>query len=404
MNNYLTQLNEAKDIHRDGFKLANLLSAFETIKNLNTEILNEYDKFFVQKWVFAPWDEVVVNHFECCISLVKQQDHVKAYEYKAQMFQTLCKVIQGIKDENWMLPVLFVTSIELRKLALAADKSIEKKQKQENKKPNEHLENAASILIEAFRLCVNDNRAAIEVSKRKGILNIINQLFKIYFKINKLHLCKPLIRAIETNSNLMEHFTMSQRVTYAYFIGMKLLFDSEYKQAEQQLSWAFQNCHPQSFNNQRLILIFLIPVKMLLGHMPTVELLHRFNLMEFQSVLQAVKSGNIKLLEQTLQENADFFWKHGIYLILERLKIIAYRNIFKKVALITGSHQIDIESFRCALKYLENESISMEEVHCILANLIYEGKIKGYISLIHQKLVISKQNPFPLLSSITAVS
>ncbi len=31
------------------------------------------------------------------------------------------------------------------------------------------------------------------------MLNIVNQLFKIYFKVNKLHLCKPLIRAIDSS-------------------------------------------------------------------------------------------------------------------------------------------------------------------------------------------------------------
>jgi hypothetical protein len=36
------------------------------------------------------------------------------------------------------------------------------------------------------------------------------------------------------------------------------------------------------------------------------------------------------------------------------------------------------------------------------ANLIYEGKIKGYISQQHQKLVVSKATPFPPLASIAA--
>jgi len=40
-----------------------------------------------------------------------------------------------------------------------------------------------------------------------------------------------------------------------------------------------------------------------------------------------------------------------------------------------------------------------DEVQCIIANLIFEDKIKGYISFQHQKLVISKQNAFPPLSS-----
>ena len=45
--------------------------------------------------------------------------------------------------------------------------------------------------------------------------------------------------------------------------------------------------------------------------------------------------------------------------------------------------------------------VDMDEVECILANLIYSGKVKGYIS--HQKsiLVLSKQDPFPISAIIT---
>ncbi|CAN8022046.1 unnamed protein product [Ixodes persulcatus] len=46
------------------------------------------------------------------------------------------------------------------------------------------------------------------------------------------------------------------------------------------------------------------------------------------------------------------------------------------------------------------EDVDLDELQCIIANLIYEGKIKGYISLQHQKLVVSKQNAFPRLSSL----
>ena len=45
------------------------------------------------------------------------------------------------------------------------------------------------------------------------MLNLVNQLFKIYFKVNKLHLCKPLIRAVESSA-LKERFSKSQLVTY----------------------------------------------------------------------------------------------------------------------------------------------------------------------------------------------
>lgn len=53
-----------------------------------------------------------------------------------------------------------------------------------------------------------------------------------------------------------------------------------------------------------------------------------------------------------------------------------------------------------ALRIMESEEIDLEEAHCILANLIAEGKVKGYISIQHQKLVLSKIDPFPKLSTL----
>jgi hypothetical protein len=198
---------------------------------------------------------------------------------------------------------------------------------------------------------------------------------------------------------MMNHFSLAQRVTYSYFTGMKALFDLDFKKAEELLSFSFNNCHPHMFKNQRLILLFLVPVKMLLGHMPSDMLLHKYDLLQFAPIVKAVKQGNIREMDKALECNADFFWNHGIYLILEKLKNIAYRNIFKKVSLILKTHQIPIDNFVSALIFCDNKDITPEEVHCILANLIYEGKIRGYISLQHQKLVISKQNPFPPLAS-----
>ncbi len=42
-------------------------------------------------------------------------------------------------------------------------------------------------------------------------------------------------------------------------------------------------------------------------------------------------SGNLLQLNEALSRNEAFFIKFGIYLILEKLKIITYRNLFKKV-------------------------------------------------------------------------
>lgn len=65
------------------------------------------------------------------------------------------------------------------------------------------------------------------------------------------------------------------------------------------------------------------------------------------------------------------------------------------------THQIPIEAYLAALRFMEVEEIDLDETQCIIANLIFENKIKGYISNTHNKLVISKQNPFPPLATIS---
>jgi nuclear mRNA export protein PCID2/THP1 len=47
--------------------------------------------------------------------------------------------------------------------------------------------------------------------------------------------------------------------------------------------------------------------------------------------------------------------------------------------------------------------LELDEVECILANLIYRKYVKGYISHQHRVLVVSKVEPFPELRSATAM-
>merc|ERR1712062_677372 len=102
-------------------------------------------------------------------------------------------------------------------------------------------------------------------------------------------------------------------------------------------------------------------------------------------VMEAVKEGHLANLNSALEKHEKVFIKWGIFLILEKLKMITYRNLFKRVT--------------SALKLMEVEDVDDDETACIIANLIYDGRIKGYISHQHQKLVVSKQNAFPPLVS-----
>lgn len=77
--------------------------------------------------------------------------------------------------------------------------------------------------------------------------------------------------------------------------------------------------------------------------MPTIKLLKQYNLQPFIDVRSAVIAGNLLELTKALDTHQIFFIKAGIFLILEKLKIITYRNLFKKTSLILGTHQLPIE-------------------------------------------------------------
>jgi len=85
------------------------------------------------------------------------------------------------------------------------------------------------------------------------MLNLVNQLFKIYFKLNKLHLTKPLIRAVDS-SPLRDKFSKAQLVTYRYYVGRKYMFDNSFKEAEEYLQYAFETCDRDVRENKRSIL------------------------------------------------------------------------------------------------------------------------------------------------------
>ncbi|XP_056320185.1 PCI domain-containing protein 2 [Danio aesculapii] len=394
LNQYLQQVLEAIE-SRDGSFCAEMLSfKHPHVANPRLQLPSPEEK--CQQLLEPPYDEMVAAHLRCTFA-VSNHDFVEAYKCQTVVVQSFLKAFQAHKEENWALSIMFAVTLDLRVFANNAEQQLQQKGKG---KVGDMLEKAAEQLMSCFRVCASDNRAGIDDSKKWGMLFLINQLFKIYFKINKLHLCKPLIRAIDS-SNLKDEYSMAQRVTYKYYVGRKAMFDSDFKPAEECLSFSFTHCHRSCQRNKRLILIYLLPVKMLLGHMPTPQLLKKYDLMQFADVTKAVSEGNLLLLNAALVKHETFFIRCGIFLILEKLKIITYRNLFKKVYHLLRTHQLPLAAFLVSLQMMKVEDVDIDEVQCILANLIYMGHIKGYISHQHQKLVVSKQNPFPPLSSIS---
>lgn len=76
--------------------------------------------------------------------------------------------------------------------------------------------------------------------------------------------------------------------------------------------------------------------------MPSAALLKKYNFPQFADLVSAVQSGykqrmtnivlgNLKLFNDTIAAYQEFYIRKGVLLILEKSKILAYRNLFKKM-------------------------------------------------------------------------
>jgi len=392
LNSYLSKVCNAYDDY-DGKSLSNLLS-FDDPHITSSRLQIQDPESAVERMLDQPLDEVVAAHIRACWAYANS-DFEEAFKCQEIVVNSFARLLSASKDDNWLLPVMQVVCLDLRNFATRADIQLSKAG---NHTPGQMVEKASEGIMACFRVCAADARSTEETSKKWGLCNLVNQLFKIYFKVNKLHLSKPLILAIE-KSPLRDKYPKAQLVTYRYYVGRKYMFDHNFQEAEQYLRYAFEHCDMRRKRNKRLILIYLIPVKMLVGQMPALAILDKYDLNQFRGIIESVKEGNLHKLNQELEKHEKIFINWGIFLILEKLKINTYRNLFKKVSLLMKTHQIPIEAFTTALKLMGETEVDNDETSCIIANLIYESKVKGYISHQHQKLVVSKQNAFPPLSA-----
>jgi COP9 signalosome complex subunit 12 len=74
-------------------------------------------------------------------------------------------------------------------------------------------------------------RAPLEESRKWGIYNIINLLFKTYFKLNSISLSKNILKAIQAYRGDMpplDAFPKAHQVTFKYYVGVIYFLEENY--------------------------------------------------------------------------------------------------------------------------------------------------------------------------------
>ncbi|KAF7589844.1 COP9 signalosome (CSN) subunit [Aspergillus hancockii] len=347
---------------------------------------------------------------------------VRVFTLWKDLANTLIRGYSNFGLQAWTVPCLYVVGKYLRVFAMRADAELSSQDSigygdnfqddiAADFEKNARLEEAARIMNRMFTLCLSD-RAPIEESRKWGIYNTTNLLFKTYFKINSVGLSKNLLRALNASSGDlpdMEVFPKSHIVTFKYYVGVIHFLDENYAEAEEHLAYAWNMCHKDAVKNRELILTYLIPCHLVTTHtLPSKKLLAPFPRLEklFRPLCNCIMKGDLNGLDNAMSAGEEEFVKRRIYLPLERGRDIALRNLFRKVFIAGGFEEskdgqppirrtrISVSEFAAALRigtHADARSrVDIDEVECLLSNLIYKGLMKGYIARERGMVVLSK--------------
>ena len=317
-----------------------------------------------------------------------------------EIFQHLRNSLQPLKrifmsqDGIWMLYIMRYYVKLLRRYAIIEG--------------SEEVYQEAIIIIRSLMSGMNLSKAPAINSKKRGLVFCAKELCVLNFKHHKYDDCKPIINDVNNyfeQSGLPRHeFFKADLVTLKYYSGRVSILDNCFAKAEQELDYALRLCKKDAEINQRTIVLYLIPVKIYCGKMPSAELIKKYKAYEYVDLAEAIVQGNLREFRKQVEKFKRLWIRRSLYLFMEKLELVLIRNLFKKTYRLVGNPAImETEYFKKALNFgFEQEHYDIEETECILGHLILQGFVKGYISHEKKKVVLSKSAAFPKFSKLLA--
>ncbi|KZT42926.1 hypothetical protein SISSUDRAFT_1069109 [Sistotremastrum suecicum HHB10207 ss-3] len=339
--------------------------------------------------IVDPWGEIAIAHVQVLVN-VEDKNFVESYREQAALLNLFLRFF--VTKSGWTLPVLYTVLRDLRELSDKTGKAVTK-----------WREDAARICNKAFSSCVTDRSSAPEDSRKWGIYYTVGLVLKSYFKVQRTSLSRNVIRALKANNDIppLTEYPRAHQVTYKYYLGMLSFLNEDYEQAEQELTQAFYLCHCQAQSNLERILTYLLPLRLLRGHLPSDELSFRFPALKAlcDPFINAIRKGDLKQFDDALNETATqkrlldlgFAYNRSALLLLKLL-------VLRWISGTSKGTRIPIAMFHASLR-VSGQDIPVEEAECIVANMIFKGFMRGYVSHEKQMVVLAQTNSFPKLST-----
>lgn len=384
------------------------------------------------------WRPIIVHFFNVMYS-IREKNKVEAYVNGNELLKAMNRCAE--RENDWILPVLKTIVKDLKFLAISADVELEAKQKRDRNQlskrnmsfdnedtdmeEEKYIEQASRTINKSFTICLNDRDLDFGHNKKKAVYFFIAELYHIYFKLNKYDLAKSVQRALNYKINELpsiDAVPKASAVAYLYYSGCLYASDGNLIKAQEHFSQALLLTGQHMDKHQQSILLMLIPInfyiKKLLPSEYVFTTFPKINRLYYQ-IFKAIKQGNLKKFNREIKKIEKFLLKKNLYLVFQQIRQLLIWRLYKKTFLLakqlpelfTNVHQLPISALAKALDFSTNHLADIKKLEqnhklginmldpdlteCHLANLIFLGYIKGYISHTNGVVVLSKKDPFP---------
>lgn len=125
--------------------------------------------------------------------------------------------------------------------------------------------------------------------------------------------------------------------------GKYALINENFLEAEQ----CFMKISLKTKGQKRLVMKYLVPCRIFLGRL--YEPPKEDNHVEYSEVIKTIKTADFKSYEELSKKYQKLWLKRGIYLLMDRIRIILWRTLVKRLFQIMGV-KIDLEIIERAVK------------------------------------------------------
>jgi hypothetical protein len=338
------------------------------------------------------WSEYIINHFLYRINKFRE-NFKESFEFLKESFNNLVEVYRLYDQDAVFIKILKYYMKGLLFSSYLADQELTKKKEKVN-----CVDECGRVFMSFFSKFSNGD-------DKSSMFYCVICLTRIYFKLKTYRNSKTLIDWVG-NSLDIEEFPKSEVTTFYYYSGRLSLYELRLTDANKILNIAFKLCKDNHFANKRLLLEYLVPLKLFEGIIPSEYIIKKYNLEQYNDLIRSFKEGNLTLFEKAIEDLEDRLITLGTFLIVEKLKPFVMRNLIKSIFSSYSEELAKMKTPVIKLELIHNvltnviafNSMDIEELEIYIISVIFKGLINGYVHNVNKVIVFSKQLPFPKLS------